>query len=163
MKYEGTRTIPARPEQVWDPITDPVTLLACIQGAEEIERVSATEYAGVIRQQVAGVTVSLTGSIQLDELDPPERLSFRGTGSDARTNSRMDVDAELTLEPADGATTLAYAVDVAFGGKLATLGSRLLARQVQRNLETFFDALVDHVGGVDEPTPELDGGDLHGH
>lgn len=151
MRYEGDRTIPARREQVWVPITDPATLLACIPGAEKIERQSETEYEGVIRQQVGGVTVALSGYIRMDELHPPERLSFTGVGTDDRTNSRMEVDVDVALEPAGTSTSLEYVVDVAFAGKLARFGSRVLARQVKTNIETFFDTLVAHVGDGDEP------------
>lgn len=162
MRYEGDRTIPARPEQVWDPITDPATLLACVEGAEEIERRSATEYEGVVRQRVAGVTVALSGGIRIDERDPPERLSFTGVGTDDRTNSRLEADVEVTLEPDGDATNLGYAVDVVFGGRLASLGSRVLARQVKRNLDAFFDALAAQVAGEDGPRAREAGSEPRG-
>ncbi|MEF8851009.1 MAG: carbon monoxide dehydrogenase subunit G [Haloarculaceae archaeon] len=146
MEYEGTATIPARREAVWDPITDPGVLTACVMGAEEIERVSDTHYEGVIRQELAGATVSLAGEVTVEERDPPERLRFTGAGTDDRTNSHMEADAAVRLTDEGATTTLSYDVEVTFAGKLATLGARVLRRQVRANVRTYFDNLAEHVG-----------------
>lgn len=37
-------------------------------------------------------------------------------------------------------------VDVIFTGKPATLGARVLRRQVAANVDTYFDPLVEHAG-----------------
>lgn len=146
MEYDGTTTIPAPREAVWEPITDPEVLTACVMGAEEIQRISERRYEGVVRQSVAGITVSLEGEVQIETLDPPERLTFSAVGTDSRTNARMDADVEVTLTTADGETQMDYAVDVRFAGKLATLGSRILRRQIKTNIETYFENLATYAG-----------------
>ena len=165
MEYEGAVTVPAERAAVWDPVTDPEALTACVMGAEAVTRVSEREYEGVVRQSLAGITVEMEGSVRITDLDPPERLRFTGTGRDDRTGSRMDADVEVLLRDggeettperdADGTTperdadgtVLEYRVDVEFTGKLATLGSRVLRRQVKANIDTYFDNLVAHVEG----------------
>lgn len=149
MEYEGTATVPASRDQVWDPITDPEVLTSCIMGAEDVTRVSERAYEGVINQRVAGIAVSMEGGVEIEHLDRPEYLRFTGTGTDSRTSSRMDADVEVDLIEEGDETILEYAVDVTFTGKLATLGSRVLRRQVKANVDTYFDNLVDHLG--DEP------------
>jgi len=146
MEYEGTATMPVDRETAWDPITDPEVLTACVMGAEEIRRASDTRYEGVIRQSLAGITVSLDGEVRIEERDPPGRLRFSGSGAGDRTNSRMEADAEVWLREDGAATTLEYDVEVTFAGKLATLGSRVLRRQVRTNVETYFENLAEYVG-----------------
>ncbi|MFC7113761.1 CoxG family protein [Natronoarchaeum sp. GCM10025703] len=147
MEYDGTTTIPALRDAVWEPITDPEVLTACVMGAEEIERVSERRYEGVIRQSVAGITVSLAGEVQIETMVTPERLTFSAVGTDSRTNARMDADVEVVLsEAGEGETRMDYIVDVRFAGKLATLGSRILRRQIKANIETYFDNLAAYAG-----------------
>lgn len=146
MEYDGTATVPAPRERVWDPITDPEVLTSCIMGARDVTRVSERAYEGVVEQRVAGVTVSMVGTVELEELDRPDRLVFTGSGTDDRTGSRMDADVGVTLTDAGSETELAYDVEVTFTGKLATLGGRILRRQVKSNVDTYFDNLAEYLG-----------------
>lgn len=145
MEYEGTATIPASRPSVWEPITDPEVLTSCIMGAQEVTRVSERAYEGVIQQQIAGISVSMEGEVEIKTLDRPERLTFSGAGADSRTGSRMDADVEVCLEEDGDETALEYVVDITFTGKLATLGSRILQRQIKANVDTYFDNLVEYV------------------
>lgn len=145
VNHEGTVTVPAHREVVWETVRDPAVLTDCVKGAEEIEQVSEREYEGVIRQGIAGVSVEMKGELHIAELAAPEWLRFTGTGSDSRTGSRMDVDAEVELTGEGPQTTLAYDVEVTFTGKLATLGSRVLRRQIQTNIDVYFDNLADRI------------------
>lgn len=146
MEHDGTVTVPARQSSVWGPITDPAVLTACVMGAQEVTRVDDRTYEGVVEQRVAGVGVTMTGQIRIVERDRPDRLVFTGTGSDERTGSRMDADAEVVLTGVGDETELRYDVEVTFAGKLATLGSRVLRRQIRTNVDTYFDNLAEHLG-----------------
>jgi carbon monoxide dehydrogenase subunit G len=145
MEYDGTATVPAPRERVWDPITDPEVLTSCIMGAQDVTRVSERAYEGVVEQRVAGVSVSMVGTVEIEELERPDRLVFTGSGTDDRTGSRMDADVEVTLTDAGRETELAYDVEVTFTGRLATLGGRILRRQVTSNVDTYFDNLAEYL------------------
>lgn len=145
MEYDGTATVPAPRERVWEPITDPEVLTSCIMGAQDVTRVSERAYEGVVEQRVAGVAVSMVGTVEIEALDPPERLTFTGSATDDRTGSRMDADVTVTLTDAGAETDLAYDVEVTFTGRLATLGGRILRRQVKANVDSYFDNLAEHV------------------
>ncbi|MEF8773682.1 MAG: carbon monoxide dehydrogenase subunit G [Halobacteriales archaeon] len=145
MNHEGRVTVPADRDPVWNAITDPEVLTACVMGAEDISRVSDAEYEGVIRQGFAGVSVTMEGTVRIEDREPPDRMAFSGVGTDDRTNSRMEADADVVLVEADAGTALEYDVDVSFAGRLATLGARVLRRQIRTNVETYFNNLVEHV------------------
>jgi carbon monoxide dehydrogenase subunit G len=145
MEFEGTETVPVERSAAWDLTTDPAVLTTCVMGAEEIAGVSEDRYEGVIRQRITGIDVALDGEVRIEERDPPGWLRFTGTGTDARTGSRMDADVTVTLRDEGRATELAYDVEVTFTGRLATMGSRVLRRQVRANVETYFENLVDRV------------------
>lgn len=146
MNHDGTVTIAAERDAVYRSITDPSVLAECVMGAEEVRRVSEGTYEGVVRQQVAGVSVAMTGEVEVTDREPPERMAFTGTATDDRTGSRMRGDAAVELAPAGDGTELRYDVDVTFTGRLATLGARVLRRQIRANVDAYFDALVEQVG-----------------
>ena len=58
----------------------------------------------------------------------------------------MDADIEVTLTEDGDRTQMDYHVDIQFAGKLATLGSRILRRQINANVETYFDNLAAYAG-----------------
>lgn len=146
MEFDGTATIPARRASVWERITDPAVLTTCILSAQEVTRVDDRTYEALIQQRVAGVTVSMNGRVHIEDRDRPERFVFAGSGTDDRTGSRMDAAVEVVLTDEGQETTLAYQVDVTFAGTLATLGARVLRRQVKQNVDTYFANLVEHLG-----------------
>jgi carbon monoxide dehydrogenase subunit G len=54
----------------------------------------------------------------------------------------MDATAEMSMEDnGDGSTTLIYHVDIAFTGRLATLGARIVKRKINSDIGLFFDNL----------------------
>lgn len=145
MEHDGTVTIDAERDAVWTAVTDPGVLTACVMGAEEVRQVAENTYEGVVRQEVAGVSVTMTGEIEITSMEHPTRMAFTGVGTDQRTGSRMQGDATVELDAVDDGTLLAYDVDVTFTGRLATLGARILRRQIRANVELFFDTLAEHV------------------
>ncbi len=55
MKLNGTRTILASRQQVWDFLIDPNQLAKCMPGCESLEEIGENEYSGVIKVGVAAV------------------------------------------------------------------------------------------------------------
>lgn len=146
MEFEGEIEIAADKQRLWDAASDPEVLMTCVPGAREITQVSETKYTGVIERGVAGITLSLSGEAEMTELDPPDRLVAMASGEDSNTNSRMDAEVEMVLSKAgSGGSSLYYAVDLDFTGRLASLGSRIVKRKISSDISTFFDNLQAHV------------------
>ena len=143
MEFEGEVSIDADAERVWELTSDPEALMSCVPGAKEINQLSETKYEGTIERGVAGVSIALKGEAEIVELDPPSRIVAEAGGQDARTNSRMDATAEMEIEAEGGSSTLHYHVDLDFTGRLASLGSRIVKRQINSDINTFFDNLKD--------------------
>lgn len=144
MEFEGEITILADATRVWQLTSDPEVLMSCIPGAKEINQISASEYEGTIERGVGGVLITLVGGAEIVELDPPNRILARASGEDPKTKSRMTATAELELVDGAGSTTLQYAIEMSFTGRLVSLGSRIVKRQVDSDIGTFFDNLTAH-------------------
>jgi hypothetical protein len=144
MEFEDTSTIDADREVVWELISDPEVLYSCVPGAEEINKESDTEYTGVISRGIAGISIELDGELNILTEEPPERLEAEASGSDRITNSRLDAEAELRVNQGDdGTADLVYSIEMVFSGRLATLGSRIVKRQIKSDVDTFFENLKE--------------------
>ncbi len=149
MEFEGDVTINADKERVWELISDPELLVECVPGAKEINRVSESKYTGVIERGLAGVSISLDGEVEMIELNAPDNVVAEASGQDTRTNSRMDATAEMTITEEDGGSTLSYQIDMDFTGRLATLGSRIVKRKINSDINTFFENVQKIAEGGD--------------
>lgn len=158
MEFEGEITINADKERIWELISDPELLVQCVPGAKEVNRVSEDKYTGVIERGLAGVSISLDGEVEMTELNPPDNIVAEASGQDTRTNSRMDATAEMTITETDEGSTLSYYIDMDFTGRLATLGSRIVKRKINSDINTYFDNLQQMAEGDGEESEEKSGG-----
>jgi hypothetical protein len=141
MQLEGEHQFDAPAMTIFDVTFEPEVLETCIPGADDVERLSETEYSGQVTRGLASITVTMELDVEIVEDDRPETVVISIDGSDNRTNSTADGTVTVTSSEADGTTTLAYEADINFTGRLASLGGRLIKRQIKKDLGTFFDNL----------------------
>ena len=138
MQFSSEFTVPAPPEQVWVALNDPLKLRHCIPGCKELVAVSDGELHLKVQVSVGPIRTTFGGRVLLQDRNPPHgyRVQFSGdgAGSFARGN------AQVRLTPQDGCSLLTYEADVAVGGKLAQVGSRLIDSFAKSNIEEFFTA-----------------------
>ncbi|MFC4549829.1 MULTISPECIES: CoxG family protein [Halorussus] len=145
MEVTGERTIDQTPDRLWDTILDPDTLEQTIPGAQSLEQ-DGDVYEGTLERGLAGISIELSATVEVTDEDRPDWIDCDIEGTDNTINSRVDGQAHVEFEEADdGATTLVYETDFDFSGKLASLGSRIIKRKVNKDLDTFFSNLEEHV------------------
>jgi carbon monoxide dehydrogenase subunit G len=145
MEFEGDFTIEADSQFVWERISDPEVLMECVPGAKEVNQVSETKYTGVIERGMAGVSLELDGAAEIIELDPPEKIVATANGQDSRTNSRLDADITLEITPDGDVSDIHYVIEMDFTGRLATLGSRIVKRKINSDINTFLDNVKEKI------------------
>lgn len=151
LRLEGTRTA------VWETISDPETLTACVPGAESVERVSERRYTCEITRGISHLTVSMAGEAEFVELEPPDYVVATGTAFDSRTGSEFDVLAGMELTDApEGGVDLSYSAEVSFTGGVAGLGETVLRRIVGRDVAAYFENVRTVVEGGELPEAGMD-------
>ncbi|MBI3979005.1 MAG: carbon monoxide dehydrogenase, partial [Chloroflexi bacterium] len=65
MRIEGTCTIDASVERVWDLLLDPAVLARAIPGCDKFEPTGAEEFAAVLKIGVASVNGTYTGRVKI--------------------------------------------------------------------------------------------------
>jgi len=149
MDFSGEYRIPASPARVWEALNDPAVLQGCIAGCKSLERTSGNAFTAVVNAKVGAITAILKGSVVLSDLDPPRVYTLTGQGQGAAGFAKMS--ARVTLDE-DGADTLVrYSAKADIGGKLASLGSRLVQTVARKNADDFFSAFARRLGGSGIP------------
>lgn len=158
MRFDGEALIPAPPEVVWEGLNDPDTLARAIPGCEAMEQTGAREFTARVVMRVGPVSATFRGKVELDDLDPPHGYTLRGQGQGGAAGFAKG-EARITLAPEDGGTRLRYEAEADVGGKLASVGSRLIQGVARKTADDFFAAFGRVLTGEAAPEAGVDGVD----
>jgi uncharacterized protein len=150
MDFQGEYRIPATSAQVWDALNDPSVLQGCIAGCRSLERITDTEFAATVHAKVGPVSAMFKGNVVLSDLDPPRAYTLTGQGQGGAAGfARMS--ARVTLDEEGNDTLVRYTAKADIGGKLASVGSRLVQTVAKKNADDFFSAFARTLGGTGVP------------
>lgn len=147
MEFSGEYRIPARQQQVWDALNDPAVLQACIVGCKQLEKISDTEFIATVAAKVGPVSATFKGNVVLSDLDPPKGYTLTGQGQGGAAGFAK-MGAQVSLTEDQNETLLKYVAKAEIGGKLASVGSRLVQTVAKKNADDFFAAFSRHLGGT---------------
>lgn len=160
MKLEGSYTFAAPRDEVWEAMLDPEVLTKALPGCEALEQVGDNEYKAALNVRVGPVQGRFSGQVSLSDLNPPASFSMKVSGQGAP--GFVNGEGDVTLEEQNGSTVLTYAGDAQIGGRIASVGQRLLdstAKSLTRQGLESIDAQIQArrqvaEGDVDETAPE---------
>lgn len=147
MDFSGEYRIPAARQKVWEALNDPAVLAACIAGCKQLDKISDTEFAAIVSAKVGPISATFRGNVVLSDLDPPNGYTLTGQGQGGAAGfAKMGAKVSLASEGND--TLLTYSAQADIGGKLASVGSRLVQTVAKKNADDFFAAFARHLGGT---------------
>jgi carbon monoxide dehydrogenase subunit G len=153
MKMSGEEIIPATREAVWKALNDPEVLKQAIPGCQGITKVSDTDLEAKVTVKIGPVKAAFSGTVHLSNLNPPESYRISGEGKGGVAGFAKG-GADIRLEEVPEGTKLSYDVDAQVGGKLASLGSRIID-STSRSLATqFFEKFAVLASGEEKAQPE---------
>jgi 2-furoyl-CoA dehydrogenase large subunit len=126
-------------------LLDPKTLEKIVPGAHGIARVSDTHFRADVTLGIGPVKGRYKAEIRLDDLVPPQSLTLSGEASGALGFGGGT--GFVTLEETDGETTIGYRYEAGIGGKVASVGGRLLDGAARFLISQFFAALAKQASG----------------
>jgi len=147
MEFSGEYRIPARQQQVWDALNDPAVLQACIVGCKQLEKLSDTEMFATVVATVGPISATFKGNVVLSDLDPPNGYTLTGQGQGGAAGFAK-MAAKVALSEDQNETVLKYVANAEIGGKLASVGSRLVQTVAKKNADDFFAAFARQLGGT---------------
>ena len=155
MDFTGEYKVPASRDKVWEALNDVEVLKLCIDGCEELNKDSDTEFSAKVTARVGPVRAKFTGKVTLSDIDPPNGYTISGEGQGGVAGFAKG-GAIVKLVDGDGVTILHYEAKAEVGGKLASVGSRLVEGVAKKTADDFFGKFVEIVSDGDvDPASEV--------
>lgn len=151
MELQGSVTIPAAPQQVWQALNDPETLRRCIPGCEEVRQISPQEMHARVMLKLGPVRANFVGKVLLTDVRPLLgcTLNFEGSGGSAGFAKGHSV---ISLTAVAEGTRLDYTAQASVAGKLGQIGGRLMDASARQLADRFFAAFKAQLSS--EPSAE---------
>jgi hypothetical protein len=140
-------------EDVWEIIRDPEVLATALPGTKSLDKVGENEYTGEMNVRVGPVAGLFSGRLVVSNEVAPESctLTVDGRGSSGFMNGTGNV---ILNDKGDGTTLMTYDGDVQIGGRLASVGQRMLdtasKSMIRQGLEALNMALQARVAAKAE-------------
>lgn len=138
MNLQGSASLPASRQQVWELLTDPERLAKCLPGAERLEPDGPDRYKVAMKFGIASFSGKFQGSVELAEKHPPESLRMRVEGRGAP--GFLKGEGVISLREKAGATEVNYNGEARVGGVIASVGQRMIEVAAKKIVRQFFDA-----------------------
>ncbi len=157
MKLDGSYTFAAPRSEVWDALLDPEVLSKALPGCEALEQTGENQYKAVLNVRVGPVQGRFSGTVSLSELNPPVSYHMKVSGQGAP--GFVNGEGDITLEEESESTVMHYTGDAQIGGRIASVGQRLLdssAKSLIRQGLQAIDSLIQarQQAAEGEPAPE---------
>ena len=130
--------IAAQRDAVYRALNDPDVLRECIPGCEELIQHSPEHLEANVVLKIGPVKARFSGEVKLDNSKAPDEFSLTGEGKGGPAGFAKGF-AEVPLLADGEVTVLGYAAKIEIGGKIAQLGSRLIAGTAKKLSTKFFD------------------------
>jgi 2-furoyl-CoA dehydrogenase large subunit len=146
LRGEGEAVVSAPVEMVWAMLLDPETLQATIPGCDNVQKISDTHFRADVTIGIGPVKGRYRADVKLSDLDPPHAVTLGGSAEGALGFGGGE--GRITLVPTgNGGTAIRYVYEASIGGKVASIGGRLLDGAARVITGQFFAALARKAGG----------------
>lgn len=144
MDFDGEHRIDAPRARVWQALNDPAFLAACIPGCEKLEATGPDAYAATVALRVGALAARFSGLLTLSDVVEAQSYTLKGQGQGGVAGF-VSGSARVTLTDDDGATLLRWTAAGEIGGRLASVGGRLLHGFAVKTATEFFSRLSDNL------------------
>ena len=143
MDLAGTYTFDAPRDEVWQALMDPTVLVSIMPGCESLEEVGENEYQTTLKIKVGPVQGKFKGNIELLEINEPDsyRMKVDGQGP----SGFMKGDGQVKLESQGDSTLMHYTGTAQVGGRIASVGQRLLDSSAKAITKQSLDGLNQQI------------------
>ena len=151
MKIEGEYIFDGPREAVWEIVRDPEVLATALPGTQSLEKISENEYQGEMQVRIGPVGGLFSGRVVISNETPPESLTMtvEGKGKPGFVKGTGNVQ----LLPEEDKTLIKYQGDMEVGGRLASVGQRMMdsvsKSLLKQGLDSLNQALIARMAAED--------------
>lgn len=126
MNLNGSFTFNGPRATVYELLQDPTVLVKALPGAKALTKAGDDRYEGTMKVSIGPVTAAeFTVNVTLSNKVPPTSFNMEIEGKGAAGFTRGTAAIELA-DAADAKTLMTYSSDVQVGGRIASVGQRLM-------------------------------------
>jgi carbon monoxide dehydrogenase subunit G len=142
VKFAGEYKFDAPIAEVWKALLDPVVLAAVMPGCEKLELVDDS-YVGELNIQVGPVQGKFQGKVTLSDVEQEKGYTMKVDGRGAP--GFVKATASVKLTPEGDATKMEYDADAQVGGRIASVGQRLIDASAKAVIKESLEGLNANV------------------
>ena len=143
MHLEGTYEFQSKRELVWNALRDPNVIGAVLPGGQGFEETGENQYTGALIVKVGPVQGTFQGLITLSDIKAPEsyHIEVEGKGAPGYVKAK----GAIRLETRGDQTHMDYTGQAQIGGRIASVGQRLLDSSAHSIIRQSLDALNEYL------------------
>ncbi|MEO8699107.1 MAG: carbon monoxide dehydrogenase subunit G [Kofleriaceae bacterium] len=142
MKLDGEYHFDAGVQDVWDALFDTAVLAAALPGCEKLEEVDGV-LVGAMTIKIGPISGKFTGKVSFE--DKVEPTGYKMTIDGRGPQGFVKATATIGLAADGDGTKITYAADAQIGGKLASVGQRLIDASARAITKQSLDNLHENI------------------
>jgi len=143
MKLNGEHTFQAPRAAVWEALMDPEVLAKALPGGDQLEKVGDNEYKASLKVKVGPVQGKFDGGVELTDVVELESYTMLVNGKGAP--GFVKGSGSLKLSDDGDNTHMTYEGDVQVGGRIASVGQRLVQTTAKSMIRQGLGALDQQI------------------
>ncbi|HEY0251773.1 MAG TPA: carbon monoxide dehydrogenase subunit G [Kofleriaceae bacterium] len=143
MKLAGEYVFDAGVQDVWDALFDPQVLAAVMPGCEKLELDENGAFLGELKVKVGPIQGKFSGKVDLSDKVEPKSYKMVVDGRGAQ--GFVKATATIELVPEGGKTKVVYDSDAQVGGKIASVGQRLVETSAKAIVKQSLEGLAENI------------------
>ncbi|MDO8607245.1 MAG: carbon monoxide dehydrogenase subunit G [Phaeospirillum sp.] len=145
MDFDGEHLIAAPRADVWRALNDARILTGCIPGCERLEQTAPATYAATVAVSIGALKARFSGTLTLEDVIETEAYTLKGQGQGGIAGF-VSGSARVLLSDDGEGTLLRWTAAGEIGGRLASVGGRLVHGFASKTAAAFFQRLNDRLG-----------------
>ncbi|MFT3697028.1 MAG: carbon monoxide dehydrogenase subunit G [Kofleriaceae bacterium] len=143
MKLAGEYVFDAGVQDVWDALFDPQVLAAVMPGCEKLELDDKGSFIGELKVKVGPIQGKFSGKVDLSDKVEPKSYKMVVDGRGAQ--GFVKATASIELFPEGDKTRIKYDSDAQVGGKIASVGQRLVETSAKAIVKESLEGLSENI------------------
>jgi uncharacterized protein len=138
MIIEGSFTVDAPIDKLFDFMLKPESIMTCVPGTESVRVIDANSYECVVKQKVGIISAKLKFVNRMTKVEKPTHIEIEGEGEDVTKLGHFKNKTTVDLkEVSPGKVEVTYKSDVSIVGKLAMFGDRIMRAKAKDTEKAF--------------------------
>ena len=128
--------------EVWTRLFEPDVLRRCIPGCKELKQTGENSFDAKVQLKIGPVSATFAATVTICDIEAPASCRIVGKGNGGIAGFAKG-DCAVTLVEEGDSTILTYRAETEIGGKIASLGSRLVQATSKKLADQFFTAFSE--------------------